>query len=497
MITPTRVCERCGGELFELLDGIDACLVCGTRLDPIRRGAERLAELLDGAAQFIRTYVALPLGAGDALALWVAHTHAVEAADSTPYLAITSPAKRAGKTRLLEALELLAAEPLRTANLSAAALFRLVGDSSRRRPSLLVDEVDAIFGSHGEHEELRGLLNAGHRRGAKTLRADKLGAIHEFDAFGAKALAGIGPLPDTILDRSIRVPLQRRAPHEHVARFRWREASEQAEPIRAAFAAWASDPAVIEALREARPVVPKTLDDRAADGWEPLLSIADAAGGSWPERARAAAIVLHTDGRDEADVGLLLLHHLAEVFEGQERMTTDRTLRALVDRDDGPWAVWWGTDVEAGRLKGPAARLSRLLRPFGIEPRQLRIDGEKTRGYTRQDFLPAWSRYVGTPGEEMGPDLRKQTVPSCADSRQDEGTEMPPDLRRTDVPSSTPVPTERTLGFGLDDRRKLTGIWTVGSWREVQSAAGEEPESDETRAFQRLKESLGVEEVEG
>jgi hypothetical protein len=44
-------------------------------------------------------------------------------------------------------------------------MFRKIGDEEG--VTLLYDEIDTVFGPRArEHEELRGLLNAGHRRGA-------------------------------------------------------------------------------------------------------------------------------------------------------------------------------------------------------------------------------------------------------------------------------------------------------------------------------------------
>jgi hypothetical protein len=118
--------------------------------------------LLDDVRSFVRRFVVLDDHQADTIALWAAHTHAADAFGCTPYLAITSPEKRSGKTRLLEVLELLCREPLPTANISDAALFRVI-DS--KQPSLLVDEVDAVFGKKSPREELRGMLNAGYRQG--------------------------------------------------------------------------------------------------------------------------------------------------------------------------------------------------------------------------------------------------------------------------------------------------------------------------------------------
>src|SRR5215204_2550337 len=171
-------------------------------------GANRILEDL---RVFIRRFVVLTDAQADAVTLWVAHTHPIEAFSCTPYLAITSGEKRSGKTRLLEVLELVVREPLQTANISDAALFRVVGHPEKS-PTLLLDEVDAIFKSR-EREELRGLLNAGYRRGAVVHRMGGANnrTLETFPVFGPKAFAGIGNcLPDTISDRAIPIRLQRR-----------------------------------------------------------------------------------------------------------------------------------------------------------------------------------------------------------------------------------------------------------------------------------------------
>ena len=110
---------------------------------------------------------------------------------------------------------------MHTVNLSAAALFRKVSEG---RCTLLLDEADTYLGTRvaKDHEDLRGLVNAGHRRGAVAYRCviDKGVRVEEFPAFCPVALAGIGDLPDTILDRSVVVAMKRRAPGEHVEPFR-------------------------------------------------------------------------------------------------------------------------------------------------------------------------------------------------------------------------------------------------------------------------------------
>ena len=114
-----------------------------------------------------RRFVAYPSDAAHvAHALWITHTHLMAAWESTPRLAFLSPEPASGKTRALEITELLVPNAVEAINVTPAYLFRKVGDDEAK-PTILYDEIDTVFGPKAkENEEIRGLLNAGHRRGA-------------------------------------------------------------------------------------------------------------------------------------------------------------------------------------------------------------------------------------------------------------------------------------------------------------------------------------------
>ena len=378
-----------------------------------------LPEQLAAVEAFIRRFVVLTSAQSAALALWVAHTHVVEASEATPYIAVTSAERRSGKTRLLEVLELLVPRPLRVANVSEAALFRAVAE---QRSTLLLDEGDAVFNAKKEHEDLRALINAGYRRGSVTLRCEVQGrtvTTRPYDAFGPKVIAGIGQLPDTIADRSIPIRLQRKHRGEVVERFRLRLIRPQGEALREDLAAHAADEELLAALQLAQPALPDELDDRAQDGWEPLLAIADIAGDQWPSRARAAAVELHGVEGDTDSVGTLLLRHLKAAFEDAGaplEMTSAEILQRLIDREDGPWPAWWGRDVESNRYGGPASRVARLLKPFAVEPRRVGARESRQRGYRRSDLEPVWARYIQEPSPLFHADGHTDTARSPDDS---------------------------------------------------------------------------------
>ncbi|MCA1654935.1 MAG: DUF3631 domain-containing protein, partial [Pseudonocardiaceae bacterium] len=244
------------------------------------------AAVLDAAHAVLTRFCVLPSpAAAHAVVLWCAATHALPVLPAAPRLAITSPVKRAGKTRLLDVIEGICCAPLVSMNATVAAVFRSLDVT--HPPTLLFDEVDTIFGSARvaeQNEDLRGLLNAGFQRGKPALRC--VGPLQRptlFPTFAMAALAGIGGLPDTITDRAVNVRMRRRKPGETVRPFRERRDRPTLSQVRDALSAWLSAPDVRATLAEAEPRM--DLEDRAADVWEPLVAVADAAAGRWPELA--------------------------------------------------------------------------------------------------------------------------------------------------------------------------------------------------------------------
>ena len=360
-----------------------------------------LASVLDSICEFLQRYVVFASGTQPILiALWVAHTWTLDSWDCTPYLHISSPEKRSGKTRLLDLLELLVKEVWRAISPSESVLYRKIEND---QPTLLLDEVDTIFlGNKDERREpLRALLNAGFERKAKVPRCVGQGSsyrVQEFAVFCAKAFAGIGKLPDTISDRSISIRLNRRSFEEKIERFRQRDAENTARVIREQLATWAQQPGQGETLRIARPEIPNELDDRQGDICEPLLAIADAAGGDWPQHCRESLIALCVaDSDEEESLRVKALFAIREAFESAkaDRLSTQQLLGLLVEQEsDAPWADWWEHDLRNENTRGPAAKLARLLKPFGIRARGIRLpDGSTPRGYLRQVFDEAWKRY--------------------------------------------------------------------------------------------------------
>jgi hypothetical protein len=325
--------------------------------------------------------------------LWIGHAHLMDAWESTPRIAFLSPEPASGKTRALEITELLVPNPVLAANVTPSFLLRKMGDLDVP-PTILFDEVDAIFGPKAKPaEEIRAAINAGHRRGAITGRTKVVGKTfipEEISSYCAVAMAGLGGLPDTIISRSIVVPMRRRAADETVEPYRRRVHAARGEELREMLAGWAA-----AKIREARdgnpPALPDGIEDRDADLMEPLLTVADLAGRDWPTRARVAAVALVALSKEMTpSLGIRLLADLRTVFSTNDCMSTVSILAGLQGLDESPWIDLQGKPLNARRL-------GNLLGRYGVRSKTVRPNKESSetpKGYTRTDLHDVWVRYL-------------------------------------------------------------------------------------------------------
>lgn len=352
---------------------------------------------LDDVHTFLGRFVAYPSEhAHNAHTLWVAHTHLMDAWESTPRLAFLSPEPASGKTRALEATELLVPNPVEAVNVTPAYLFRKVGHEDGP-PTVLFDEIDTVFGPRAkDNEEVRGLLNAGHRRGAVAGRCVVRGKIvetEEIPAYCAVAIAGLGEIPDTILSRAVVVRMRRRGPQERVEAYRRRVVIDEGQRLAARLAAWADT--IRQDVTDAWPEMPATIEDRDSDVWEPLLAVADAAGGDWPERARRSAVALVALSKaGTPSLGIRLLADLRDVLQGEDALPTEDVLTGLLAIDEAPW-----NEIARGKPLNPRG-LAQRLKQYGVGSRNIRTDGAVLKGYKVDDLQDAWSRYLGPPALE-------------------------------------------------------------------------------------------------
>jgi putative DNA primase/helicase len=142
-------------------------------------------------------------------------------------------------------------------------------------------------------------------------------------------------------------------------------------------------------IGSAEPLIPAGLSNRSADIWEPLLALADLAGGRWPELAREAALGLTGRSADRSPIGSLLLDILVVLVEGGEDRIFSRDLVAkLKGFGDRPW-------LELSKGKAVTELwLARQLGKYGIRPRPVRKGEVVAKGYLQADLMETFRRYI-------------------------------------------------------------------------------------------------------
>ena len=223
-------------------------------------------------------------------------------------------------------------------------------------------------------------------------------------------------------------------------------------------ARWAADQ--LDGLRDADPAVPEGVFNRAADNWRPLLAIADAAGGDWPERARNAAVALAAEHSDESR-RVQLLGDIADAFDAKktDRLSSDELTAHLIGLEDRPWAEW-----SKGR---PLSKnqLARLMKPFGVSPSTIRLDaGHTIKGYylsacddTLARYLPDHplsKRHNGTSKAEPSDFANSKTSQEGPPLRF-ENPENPSAAAACDVVADENPPNDDPVGSAAQQRRRI------------------------------------------
>ena len=243
-----------------------------------------------------------------------------------------------------------------------------------------MDEADTFIRGA---EEIRGILNAGHKRGGQVLRT--VGDDYEpraFSVFAPVAIAGIGDLPGTIADRSVIISMKKAMPDELPAAID-RETRMEAARLAASAMRWALDhPELVDATPDMG-----HLYNRAADNWRALFAIAEAAGGNWLALARLTAAALIVTDDDTETLGVKLLGDIRQLFTENE-ISSQELVERLLRLEGRPWA-----ELNRGRPL-TTNRLARLLKPFVIFPTDIGPENARLRGYRLERFADAFGRYL-------------------------------------------------------------------------------------------------------
>lgn len=367
-----------------------------------------LAEVLEVARAHVQRHAILPPHADTALVLWCGLTHFLEHVHYFGILHVMSPTRESGKTLVLELVHLLSARAWSVVSPSLSPLFRVIEQVS---PTLILDEADTLSREHVG--TFVAIFNDGVRRGGGVARTGKQSndslEAEWFPVYCPKAVGSIGvPFGDATVSRTIRVVMQRATPDElaRLKKFRQDHAETRwARDVRRRFArAAADDGPTLAALLEraaadddaaAAVPMPPGVESRPAQIWEPLLALADVAGGDWPTRARAACahFVAGLKAAEPADDRVRLLADLRSYFteHPEKRVASSKELLTyLIEDESRGWA-----EYRHGKPLSDVG-LARLLKPFGLKPTLSRSNTNTPSGrgrvWVRAELEPVWDR---------------------------------------------------------------------------------------------------------
>jgi Protein of unknown function (DUF3631) len=391
------------------------------------------AELLTDLSRTIGAYVKMEGHQRDAIALWFVFAHAHDLRDYAPLLLIKSAIKRSGKTRLAEMAPYLTPRPLALAGLTAAFIERAI---EGYKCTLIIDEADRLRkGNPALAEQIDAQLNRSFmRKGAFVGKNVPLpGGGYEprlFSTWAPTLISGIGKQADTAEDRAVIIVLKRKLTREKVKQRRARD-GDDLRILARRIARFVEDNESY--LRNHVPDALEVDNDRAKDVWEPLLTIAEAAGGEWPERARKAGRALAGEAvEEEEESGVQLLSDIRGVFcaaylavhpahkdlppgeilklakdkakdedakrgrpNDGPRLPSSILVQRLIEVEDGPYKT-------VGDTQKPLTQntLARALREFKIRPGTIWLSKESTpKGYHLHSFEDAFARYLSEPAK--------------------------------------------------------------------------------------------------
>jgi hypothetical protein len=350
------------------------------------------AAVLDEARAFMARFVIASSPAVlDAMTLWAAHTWAVDPAteelawSTTPRIAFISDEPESGKTAHMEMMGLISRKAELTPDATGASMCKGIRE---RHPVYMVDETDLLFGAGAAAKSVRTVLNSGYRKGACI---DRVAGLQS--TFSAAAVAG---LASSFMGNASLKPTRTRCvivwcapPPPGVKRERYRDKLHEALGLATgeALGEWVASRVtdMITTWPDLEEDFGEELDGRVLDIWEPLVAVADTAGGDWPARARAACREFVMGDTDRAPVGTPRMRLLADIRsawpEGADRMASADLTSALLALEGQPWASMWN----------PVSALREIPALTGIAPVKVKLDGRAVQGYYRSDFEPLWS----------------------------------------------------------------------------------------------------------
>lgn len=405
--------------------------------------------ILDETFEFIDAHVAASRAQLDAMTLYAAATHAINAGVTMGRLLFTSEREESGKTLAMMVTAALCSSPVDTSGSEPDMIAMLLAASNepeKPTPTPYRDEISEVFGKAGlggRSGNLVGeLARKGYKRGAT--RGTSVNRVStRYSIFTPFLMAGLRTaVPRDIRSRCIVICMLPGTPREY---FDVREGEKYAGALQETLAATvkAALPE-IQAFR-GRGIHPK-LKNRKLEVWEPLLAVAYVLGGqAWLNRAVSAFCELAID---ESDVIPLtprqqVLSDLASTASrlsaGRPGEPADRAFLSGLSLSDELRRI--DRPIYDGRSQASVSCLIRDTMPVSSEQR--RIDGVPVRGYPLSAITQAW--------EAVRPD-------------EPDDVDVPEEIDPFDVPvtdADVPVTDSKPLTCGVTGVTGVTGTLSV------------------------------------
>lgn len=339
----------------------------------------------------------------------------VEYLDYAPYVVITSPTNRCGKSTLIELMLNLVKRPYPLSGKpSEPALFRSI---QKFEPTILVDEVDTFLKNC---PELQGLLNGGTKRALAFIpRCDSSSKgniyVNNYSTFGFKVFSGIGAngVGSALVDRAIVIPMERVKNADELGFLdeidpqTWNILQRKMHRLSIQHGEY------LQTLKgKQRPMMPKSLDSRSRDKWMTLFALADIAGEDEGRRVRNVAVSLcATTNETSWDIQLLAdANAIAEKASNEggytisdgfinfrvsvgidagagEYILSDVLHQALILDKEKQWH-----DLKGGRSLSKHS-MSKTLRKFSIESQNIRSQNNR-KGFRTESIKDAKKLYA-------------------------------------------------------------------------------------------------------
>ena len=325
--------------------------------------------------------------------LYVVLTYCFQLARNCPLLCLFSPAKGCGKTTNLDWLAQYSRNPFISGNMSSSSLFRIIDQGLC---SIFFDEFDSM--PEESQKAVMNIINNGFHQGRGATRVgepkDGKRGIETYDTYGPKVFCSLDSsvFSDATLSRTIVKQLEMMPRGERLPRVSMIEPEE----IKRDLEKWADENAEEIEEKMKKGDLPKimlqALSGRQIDVWEPICQIVSFANNEWQDRVLNAALhYSEFNNQNTPSKNVMILEIIRDCFSENDtdKLSSSEIVEYVNRKDEWKNGAW---------EKFNFRKLAKLARDFGLAgPASFRCGTNTEKGYLRDNFMPAFDKYLLPP----------------------------------------------------------------------------------------------------